>query len=226
MNEYNANQLNTYLSERNKNYEIFVQRLSELHLKYDHSFAEYGKKNKNIKWLLWFFGSLTIAYLIMSWLSALGSEQFITILVLILGLIATLFIMFTKNNKNYKADKKDFDYEYNKITIFLEEVEKYEALLKEEILQYIVLSKYSDEFSKLKESEKKEFLLNKQEEQLNLIRDEVDGELNNREILNYFLNWQARISEGNSRDYRKERIDYLNRIDKEKERIKNEEESE
>lgn len=226
MNEYNANQLNTYLSERNKNYEIFVQRLSELHLKYDHSFAEYGKKNKNIKWLLWFFGSLTIAYLIMSWLSALGSEQFITILVLILGLIATLFIMFTKNNKNYKADKKDFDYEYNKITIFLEEVEKYEALLKEEILQYIVLSKYSDEFSKLKESEKKEFLLNKQEEQLKLIRDEVDGELNNREILNYFLNWQARISEGNSRDYRKERIDYLNRIDKEKERIKNEEESE
>ena len=25
MNEYNNNQLNTYLSERNKNYEIFIQ---------------------------------------------------------------------------------------------------------------------------------------------------------------------------------------------------------
>lgn len=226
MKEYNTNKLNIYLSERNKNYEIFIQKLSELHLKYDHSFAEYGKKDKNLRWLLMLFSSLTIAFLIMSWLSELNSQAFISILALFLGLLFILFIMFSKNNKYYNIDKKDFDFEYNRISLYLEDVEKYEALLKEEILQYLVLSKYKEEFSKLKGNQREEFLILKQKEQLTIIENEVEGELNNREILNYFLTWQSKINETDTRDYRKERIDYFNRLDVEKERIKKEKENE
>lgn len=225
MNEYNNNQLNTYLSERNKNYEIFIQRLSELHLKYDHSFSEYKKRDKHLKWLIMLFSSFTIAFLIMSWLSQLSSDVFYISLALFVGLIVILIIMFTKNNNQYNADKKDYDYSYDKISNYLKEAEKYEALLKEEILQYIVLYKYKDDFSKLDESKRQEFLIVKQEEQLNIIKDDINGELNNREILNYFLNWQSKINETNSRDFRKERIDYLNRLDQEKEKSKKEEEN-
>ena len=138
MNEYNNNQLNTYLSERNKNYEIFIQRLSELHLKYDHSFSEYKKRDKHLKWLIMLFSSFTIAFLIMSWLSQLSSDVFYISLALFVGLIVILIIMFTKNNNQYNADKKDYDYSYDKISNYLKEAEKYEALLKEHILQYLV----------------------------------------------------------------------------------------
>ncbi|MDD2682322.1 MAG: hypothetical protein PHT90_05190 [Bacilli bacterium] len=218
MKEYDANKLNIYLSERNKNYEIFIQGLSELHLKYDHSFAEYEKKNKNLKWLLLFFSSLIVAYLIMSWLSELPTELFFTFLAIFLGLILILFIFYSRNNNNYKADKNDFNYQYKKISVYLEEVEKYESLLKDEILQFIVLQKYNDEFLKLSEDDREKFVSQKKEIELDNIKKEVNGEINNREILNYFLSWRANISNSDSRDYRKERIDYLNRLDLEKEK--------
>lgn len=218
MKNFNSDKLNTYLSERNKNYEMFIQRLAELHLRYDHSFAEYGKKKKNLKWLILFFSSLLVAYLIMSWLSQLEREPFITILALFSGLILILFIRFRKNKKYYLTDKLEYDREYNVISIFLEEVEKYESLLKEEILINLVFNKYQKEILLLKEEEIEAFFLSKKEEQLIIIQKEILGEINDREILNYFLNWQAKIDNKDARDYRKEKIEYLNRLEKESEK--------